>query len=417
MKVAVLGSGGREHAFVWKLTQDLPVEDVFFLPGNAGCAQSYAVDITDFKSLEQFCKQQAIELIIVGPEVPLAAGIVDYFRKTNIKIFGPTQEATQLESSKIWAKQFMQKHGVATAAFWNFERIADAYQCIASLEGYLVVKYDGLAGGKGVTVCSNMQEAHAALKQLQEQYGDEVPFLIEERLEGEEVSLIGFTDGHAFAPLLPAQDHKRAWEGDCGPNTGGMGAFCPASFCDQALLSHIETTIIQPTLAGICAEGLDYKGGLYFGVMVTSTGPKLLEYNTRFGDPEAEILLPALKTPLLEVVEACLEERLDGFPLTMHSGYFVDVVLTSGGYPGNYAVGKPIIGLEQLAPDTLVFHAGTHWEDEALVTAGGRVLNVVCHGNTLEEAIARVYRECNKIRFEGMRYRKDIAQKGLRVLA
>tara|TARA_B100001248_G_scaffold241598_1_gene208333 strand:- start:2105 stop:3367 length:1263 start_codon:yes stop_codon:yes gene_type:complete len=417
MKVAVLGTGGREHAFVWKLMQDLPEEDVFLLPGNAGVNCSYPIDVSDFKALEQFCCEQGVGLIIVGPEAPLAEGIVDYFRKTDIKIFGPSQEATQLESSKIWAKQFMERHGVATAGFWSFERIEDAYPCVASLEGNLVVKYDGLAGGKGVTVCSSTQEAHTALKQLQDKYGNEVPFLIEERLEGEEVSVIGFTDGKSFSALLPAQDHKRALEGDCGPNTGGMGAFCPASFCDERLLSHIDATIIQPTLKGIAAEGLDYKGVIYFGVMMTPLGPRLLEYNTRFGDPEAEILLPALQTSFLEVVQACLEQRLSAMPIAMHPGYFVDVVLTSDGYPGDYTTGKPIVGLEQLDSETLVFHAGTRWEGESLVTAGGRVLNIVCKGDTLEQAIDKVYRECSKIHFEGMTYRKDIAHKGLRIPA
>lgn len=415
MKVAVLGSGGREHALVWKLCQHHRPEDIYFLPGNPGFKQVYPLDVSDFQALEAFCRKENIELLIVGPEAPLVEGITDYFQDKPLKVFGPDKAAAQLESSKIWAKRFMKKHKVATAAFEAYQSPDEAKNMIASFNGNLVIKYDGLAGGKGVYVCKSMKDANAALADLKKKHGPHFPFLVEQILEGQEISIIGITDGKSIKLLTPSQDHKRAFDGDEGPNTGGMGAFCPVPFYDKVTQEAIDRDIIQPTLQGIKAEGMNYKGFIYFGIMLTKRGPKLLEYNTRFGDPEAEVVLPKLKTDLLELIQAAMDERLDEVAIEEHPGAFVDVVLTSGGYPGSYPVGKPITGLNQLSDETWVFHSGTKMENGKLVTAGGRVLNIVCQGNNLEEAIAKVYTECAKVSFEGMEYRKDIAQKGLPV--
>ncbi len=412
-RIAILGSGGREHALAWKFAQHLPPSHIWVLPGNGGMANTAPLDLNDFDAIGQFCIQQGIGLIFVGPEVPLANGIVDYFRQhyPTIAIFGPTQAAAQLEASKIWAKQFMQRNHVATASFWTFTHNKDALPLLTQLNGRAVIKFDGLAAGKGVFVCGNMTEACAALAELNAEYGSNIPFLVEERLDGYEVSLIGFTDGYTFKALHPAQDHKQLLDGDKGPNTGGMGVYCPFVLTEQQY-ADIEQHIVQPTLRGIVAEQLDYKGIIYFGIMMTAQGAQLLEYNARFGDPETEVLLPALETELLPIVEACLAGRLAQCEVVLRQGFWIDVVLASGGYPKQYAKGLPIYGIEQLAPDTLLFHAGTaQIEDGKLITAGGRVLNVVGHGHTLAEAIAKTYAEVQKISFDGMQYRRDIGQR------
>jgi len=414
MKIAVLGSGGREHALTWKLAQSMPLNNIYTIPGNGGTPNNVPLNPNDFDALHQFCIQENIELIFVGPEAPLVNGIVDYFANTNIQVFGPSKAAAQLEGSKIWAKQFMRKHGVATADFWLPKSITEAKAVIQQLHGNLVLKYDGLAGGKGVFVCASLDEAYAALNSLQEKYGTSVRYLIERKLTGPEISIIGFTDGKHIKLLPPSQDHKQLLDGDKGPNTGGMGAYCPVPFCTEELLANITENIVNPTLQGIQADGLVYKGIIYFGIMVSSEGPKLLEYNARFGDPETEVLLPALKSDLLELIQACLQGDLATYELHTHDAYFVDVVLTSGGYPKKYVKGYPITGIEKVNAETLVFHAGTQKTNTGeVVSNGGRVLNVVTQGKTLQEAIKKVYTEVANITFTDVYYRKDIGQRPL----
>lgn len=413
MKIAVLGSGGREHAIVWKLARSVSPDDIYTLPGNGGIPNSIPLDITDFDAVETFCKEKQIDLVFVGPEAPLAQGIVDHFAHTDIKVLGPAKYAAQLESSKIWAKQFMAKYDVATADFWIFEPGEDATQLIRDLKGQLVIKYDGLAGGKGVYVCSSEEEAQNSLHDLKKTYGESARFIIEKKLRGSEISVIGFTDGNHVQLLMPSQDHKQLNDGDTGPNTGGMGAYCPVTFCDNALLADIMTAVVNPTLKGLQGESLDYKGALYFGLMITNEGPQLLEYNVRLGDPEAEIILPAMKSDMLQLILACFDGTLHDYPMEFHDGFFVDVVLVSGGYPKSYEKGYEIRGLENLSNDTMVFHAGTAKKDGKIVTSGGRVLNIVAHGEDLVSTIDKVYQECRVVEFENMYYRKDIGKRNL----
>ena len=413
MKIAIIGSGGREHALAWKLAQSVGKENIFCLPGNGGTWNNVPVDVMDFKAIGQFVKEREIDLMVVGPENPLAAGIVDYFADAPVQVFGPGKKAALLEGSKIRAKRFMKKYGVATADFWMLENGDDIEQVIDETDGNVVIKYDGLAAGKGVFVCSSAQEAYDALQELKHRYGQTAPFFIEQKFSGQELSIIGFTDGKSFKLLQPSQDHKPAFDGDKGPNTGGMGAYCPVPVCTDEVLRQIQNDIVQPTLRGIQAEGLDYHGVIYFGIMLTAKGPKLLEYNVRFGDPETEVILPALKSDLLELIQASLNETLEKVKVEFNDGSFVDVVLASGGYPGSYEKGKEITGIEKLSDDILIFHAGTKRDGEKLVTSGGRVLNVVAHAPTLEQAIEKVYGEIPKIHFDGMFYRKDIGKKGL----
>ncbi len=411
MKIAVIGSGGREHALAWKLEFDVGPPNVYILPGNGGTVNNVPLDgCTDFRGVREFCEKEGIELIIVGPEAPLADGIVDFFADSEIKVFGPSKTASQLESSKVWAKEFMRRHGVATAEFEAFGNRTAAQQMVAELDGDLVIKFDGLAGGKGVYVCRNPEEAHTALDELAETYGEDARFIIEQRLEGQEISLLGFTDGKHVQLLTPSQDHKQLLDGDKGPNTGGMGAFCPVPGCDDALLAEINDAIVKPTLRGLVADNLDYRGVIYFGVMVTSDGPRLLEYNVRLGDPETEVVLPKLKSSLADLVLACFDGSLDTLELEFTPGYYVDVVLASGGYPGAYETGVVIEGLDS-CHDAMTFHAGTKRESEQVLTAGGRVLNVVARGDDLSEAIARCYAAIEGIKFDNMYFRTDIGSR------
>lgn len=413
MNIAIIGSGGREHAIAWKLAQSVAQENIFLIPGNGGTTNNAALNPNDFESIHRFCQEKKIDLIFVGPEDPLANGIVDYFCARSIKIFGPDKKAARLEGSKIYAKKFMKKYGVATADFWLPEEGDDLEEIIDGMDGHCVIKYDGLAAGKGVFVCYMKEQALQALDEIKEKYGEEAEFLIEEKFSGQELSVIGFTDGKDIQLLLASQDHKPVFDGDVGPNTGGMGAYCPVPFCDEKSMARIQKHIVEPTLAGIQAEQLNYKGVIYFGLMITSQGPKLLEYNVRFGDPETEVILPALKNDLLEIVLACLNGTLGNVNLEFHSGFFVDVVLASRGYPGRFEKGKEINGTANISPDALVFHAGTKMDNGKLVTSGGRVLNVVGRGHDLATAINSAYAECRKINYDKMFYRSDIGRKGL----
>ncbi len=414
MKIAVLGSGGREHALGWKFAQTVGKENVWFIPGNGGSWNNVDLKVNDFSGINKFCTEMGIDLLFVGPEDPLANGIVDYFSGSSIKVFGPDKAAARLEGSKIFAKQFMKRYGVSTADFWIPQGIDEIRQVIQELGGQVVIKYDGLAAGKGVFVCSSTMEAYQALDEVHRRYGADAPFLLERKMGGQELSIIGFTDGKSIRLLQPSQDHKPAYEGDKGPNTGGMGAYCPVPICTDQILKQISEQIVQPTLKGIRSVQMDYRGVIYFGLMLTDDGPRLLEYNVRFGDPETEVILPALKSDLTELALATLNGALEQTEVRFFDEFFVDVVLASGGYPGSYEKGKEIHGLSEEAEEALVFHAGTKKENGRIVTAGGRVLNVVGKGKTLSEAIEKAYQAVNKIKFDGMFFRSDIAAKGIK---
>lgn len=410
-KILVIGSGGREHALAWKFAHTHGWDNVFTLPGNGGIPNSFDINPMDFEAVERFCKEKGVDLIFVGPEQPLAAGIVDYFRKTDIQIFGPTQKAAQLEASKIFAKYFMHKYEVSTARFKTFHLATDAQIYATEMDGFCVLKYDGLAAGKGVFVCGSLSELDAAIQEIKAVYGEKVPLIVEQRLEGDEISIIGFTDGKSVKLLQASQDHKQLLDGDKGPNTGGMGAYSPVEGIDPVLMKKIHLRIIKPTLQGIHEEQMDYKGMIYFGIMVENGIPYLLEYNARFGDPETEVLLPALKNDLTEVIAACLKGQLSDIELAFETGFFTDVVLVSGGYPKAYPKGLNIHGLDHQDTEVLVFHAGTKKVGEHIQTDGGRVLNVVAHGRTLEESLEKAYRMVDKIQFEGMFFRRDIGKR------
>ena len=424
MKIAIIGSGGREHAIAWKLAQSKKAEKVFVLPGNGGTENNIPINVNDFEEIKKFCEMEKIDLIFVGPEDPLTNGIVDYFKDSNIKVFGPDKKAAQLEGSKIYAKKFMKKYSVATGEFWecsselvpspNRKKFRST-EIIKKLNGNCVIKYDGLAAGKGVFVCSSIKEAEQAVSDIKEKYGEDAPFLIEEKLEGSELSILAFTDGENYQILLPSQDHKQLLEGDKGPNTGGMGAFCPVPFYTENLKKQIEEEIIIPTIAGLKKENFNYKGVIYFGLMITKNGPKVLEYNVRLGDPETEVVLPAFKGDLLELVLSCFDGTLKDFKIEFNEGYFVDVVLASGGYPKSYQKGYEITGFEDVSDETLIFHAGTKKEDGKILANGGRVLNVVSKGKTLDKAIENVYQECRKIKFKDVYFRKDIGRRDFRI--
>lgn len=414
MNIAVIGSGGREHAIAWKLEQSKLTKKIYVLPGNGGTKNNVDIAVNDFAAIKEFCANNLIELIFVGPEDPLTNGIVDFFADTPVKVFGPDKAGAQLEGSKIFAKKFMQKYGVATAGFWEFGKYNQKSQnkadkILNDLNGNCVIKYDGLAAGKGVFVCSNLDEARSALQEVHSKYGEDAAFLIEEKLIGDELSILAFTDGENYQLLLPSQDHKQLIDGDEGPNTGGMGAFCPVPFYDAKLRKQIEKDVIFPTMKGIKAEGFNFRGVVYFGLMITKDGPKVLEYNVRLGDPETEVVLPAMKSDLMKLVLSCFDGTLADYEMEFNDDYFVDVVLVSGGYPKSYTKGFPICGLEN--EKDLIFHAGTKKTDGTTVTSGGRVLNIVGKGKNLHKAIENAYERVNQFYFAKMFYRKDIGKR------
>ncbi len=420
MKILVIGGGGREHALVWKLSQSPRVTTIFAAPGNPGMLGSAAcvpIQAEDISALLEFAKKEHIDLTVVGPEAPLVKGIADVFTENGLKVFGPNKRAAQLEGSKSFAKEVMLAAGVPTAAARVFNNYAEADSYIRALSGPCVVKADGLAAGKGVIVAGRSVEALQAAEDMlvRGAFGEAGSrILVEEVLDGEEASLLAFTDGETVLPLLPAQDHKRVYDGDLGPNTGGMGAYAPAPICPPEMTARIVEEIIVPTVKELKSRGIVYRGVIYAGLMITSDGPKVLEFNVRFGDPEAQPLLVLLKNDLVDVFEAVIEGRLHEIELVWDEGAAVCVVCAAQGYPGAYPKGDLISGLEEAAKDAIVFHAGTALRNGKIVTSGGRVLSVTARGRDLSEAINQAYRAVNKISFEGMHFRKDIAHKALK---
>ncbi len=407
---------------VWKLSTSSVVDKIYAAPGNPGISQlAQIVEISpdNLSELEKFVRKNKIDLTLVGPELPLSLGIVDLFQKKKLKIFGPVQKAATLESSKVFAKEFMHKYHIPTASYQVFEKFDEAAQFVCYANFPLIIKADGLAYGKGAFKVSDDEQAVDVLKKimLEKIFGESGnQVVIEEFLQGEEVSVMAITDGKTMLPLLPAQDHKTLLDGDQGPNTGGMGAYSPVPFVDQKLQETILDKILKPTLSGLKKEGIFYQGILYAGLMLTSSGPKVLEYNCRLGDPEAEAVLPLLETDLVEIAQAALKEKLDQIKPKWKSGFSVCVVLASAGYPGDYQKGKEIKGIEDISEqEVYCFHAGTKMSQNKLVTAGGRVLSVTAVGKTLEKALDKVYNAVDKIYFEGMHYRKDIAYKATEV--
>ncbi|MBM3878729.1 MAG: phosphoribosylamine--glycine ligase [Verrucomicrobia bacterium] len=429
MKLLVIGSGGREHALVWKLAQSPHATRIWCAPGNAGIAgervgsngapvECVPIGAEDLERLLAWAQDQQPDLTVVGPDNPLALGIVDRFQQHRLRIWGPNRRAAQFESSKVFAQQFMERHGIPTAQAGAFTDFGAASRFAAQLGGRCAVKADGLALGKGVSICRDMAQADAALEEMLVTKafglaGERV--LIQELLEGVEVSLHALCDGQTARLFPTSQDHKRALDGDRGPNTGGMGTFSPAPFLSEAELLATRERLMAPWLAGCAAEGIDYRGILYPGIMLTSGGPKVLEYNARFGDPETQVYLPRLESDLLELLEASVEGTLDRCELKWSSRAAVCVVMASAGYPGHYPKGNPIDGLEAVGqlPNTKVFHAGTALAGDRIVTNGGRVLGVTAWASDLRQARDAAYAAVERIQFEGAHYRRDIGAQAL----
>lgn len=421
MKVLVVGSGGREHAIAWKLSKSPSVREIYAAPGNAGIyrqAELVNIKAEDIESLARFAKEKEIDLTVVGPELPLALGIVDRFQELGLKVFGPSRAAARIESSKVWAKQFMRKYHIPSASFMIFDSMKEAIKFVRSAALPVAIKADGLAAGKGVTIATTVEEAESAVREAMQKrrFGEAgAKIVIEDVLVGEEASILALTDGKHVLPLIPSQDHKRIGEGDTGPNTGGMGAYAPASFVSSHRLKDIYDLILEPTVAGLRAEGCPFKGVLYAGLMITDRGPRVIEFNCRFGDPETQAVLPLLKSDLGELFMTVVEEDLEFQTVEWEEAFAVCVILASAGYPGSYEKGKVIYGLNELKDkkNVEVFHSGTYFDNKKFLTAGGRVLGVTAVEPTVEEAVAEVYEAIERVRFEGMQFRSDIAMKAV----
>jgi len=422
MKVLVLGSGGREHALVWKLRQSPRITELYCAPGNGGIADDAECIATDLKSLDSvvaLATRLQPDLTVVGPELPLTLGVVDEFQRRGWKVFGPTQAAAQLESSKSFAKEFLQRHHIPTAPFAICDSIDQVRAALGHFHTPVVVKADGLAAGKGVVIAKGKEEAASTAAEMLSgrMLGDAgARVVLEECLQGDELSFLVFSDGERVAPLVGAQDHKRVGDGDTGPNTGGMGAYSTANIVDDQMRDWLVHHIAQPVVAGMKAEGTEFKGVLYCGLMMTARGPMVLEFNCRFGDPETQPILMRLDSDLLEAIEASIEGRVSEGDFKWSPDASVCVVMSSGGYPGTFEMGKRIDGLSEAAAveSVKVFHAGTSKRDGVFYTSGGRVLGVTARAADLPTAVARAYEACGKISFEGAHYRKDIAGRALK---
>ncbi|MBI5327418.1 MAG: phosphoribosylamine--glycine ligase [Deltaproteobacteria bacterium] len=422
MNILVVGSGGREHAIVWKIAKSRKIKKIFCAPGNPGIAQlgeCISIKSDDINALLEFAIKEKIDLTVVGPETPLTLGIVDSFEEKGLKIFGPSKNAAEIESSKAFAKKLMQEYGIPTANYKIFKNPKDAKDYIKEQNFPLVIKADGLAAGKGVVICKTEDEAKDALKLIMEKKafgksGDRV--IVEEFLKGEEVSFLAITDGKSVVPLPPCQDHKTVFDGDKGPNTGGMGAYSPAPVITPKLKQEIMNSIMIPTVKALAKEGRPYKGILYAGLMITNDGPKVLEFNCRFGDPETQPIMMRLKNDLVDVLSAAVDGKLSKIKLNCDNRFAMCVVMSSKGYPGDYEKCKEIKGIDEAAKlkDVVVFHAGTAINDSTLVTAGGRVLGVTAMGVGVKRAINKAYAAVSRIQWDGAHYRKDIGEKAVR---
>ena len=422
MRILVIGSGGREHALVWKIAQSQRVTKLFCAPGNPGIAElaeCVPIPAADVDGLLDFATRERIDLTVVGPEAPLCAGIADSFQSQGLRVFGPTKRAAQLEGSKVFSKQILLKYNVPTAAAAVFDAASDARAHLRKVGAPIVVKADGLAAGKGVIVASSISEAEQAIAEIMEQKifgaaGAQV--ILEECLRGEELSVMALVDGKSFRTLASAQDHKRALDGDRGPNTGGMGAYSPTPLLNDDLNKQVDS-VFQQTLAGLRAEGIEYHGVLYAGLMITERGPEVLEFNCRFGDPETQVVVPRMDFDLVDALEATIDGTLDRLPLKWKTDAAVCVVLAAGGYPGSYERGQPIAGLKDAAKldKVCLFHAGTRQDaDGHIVTDGGRVLGVTALGVSIEKAAQNAYQAVGRIHFDGVQFRRDIAGRALR---
>lgn len=421
-KILVIGQGGREHALVWKLAQSEEVEKIYAAPGNPGMAEiaeCIDIEVDDLSEILYFAWSKQIDLTVVGPEAPLMAGIVELFNDHDLPIFGPTSSAARLEGSKVFSKDLFRKYDIPTARYESFTSVAPALEYA---KGFLdlgqraVIKADGLAAGKGVIIASSAAEAEAALINMMEkgQFGSAGNrVVVEEFLVGEEASFFAISDGKDYIPLMAAQDHKQVYDNDQGPNTGGMGAYVNPPVYTKKIHQQVLQEIIEPVIKAMQSEGCPYQGVLYAGLMITPSGPKVLEFNARFGDPETQAMVPMLSGDLLPLLEASAQGSIKGMQISLKPGNCVCVVLASGGYPGDYQKGLSIEGLQDIDHNTIVFHAGTAKKGQKFLTNGGRVLNVVSSGANIEEAMATVYREVAKISFENMHYRRDIGRKAL----
>jgi phosphoribosylamine--glycine ligase len=426
MKTLVIGGGGREHALVWKLKQSPLVEKIWCAPGNGGIAaeaECVAVDAGDVSAVIALAKKIQPDLTIVGPELPLVNGLTDAFRKRNWPIVGPSKQAAQLEGSKIFSKEFLERHKIPTAKMYGtYQTARKAYAALSSASWPLAIKADGLCAGKGVFLAGNAEEAKEFIAHVLEKKelgpgGNRI--LLEEALGGEELSFIILTDGKSYAPLVPTRDHKRVFDGNEGPNTGGMGAYSTDDLLPDELRKSVIANIVEPTLRGLAADGIPYQGFLYIGLMLTNSGPKILEFNCRLGDPETQAIVARMDFDLAEVLKDVADGKLDASKLRWKAGASVCVVLASGGYPGEFESGKRIGGLTAVGQNAgvKILHAGTKREGDTVVTSGGRVLGVTASGSSLNAAVSTAYKACTKIRFDGMHYRKDIGAHGTRLTA
>jgi phosphoribosylamine--glycine ligase len=421
MNILVIGSGGREHALAWKIRQSPRVKRIFCAPGNAGIAEvadlvPHAAD--DVAALARFARDERVDLTVVGPELPLTLGIVDEFQRHGLRIFGPTREAAQIEGSKAFTKELLRRHGIATGFFGAFTDADEAVRYIGEVGAPIVVKTDGLAAGKGVLICQTVKEAEEAINEVMRTriFGDAGErVVIEEFLEGEEVSFIALTDGRSVLPMATSQDHKRAFDGETGPNTGGMGAYSPAPVVTPELQDRIVREIMQPVVRALGEAKIDYRGVLYAGLMITESGPKVLEFNARFGDPECQALMLRLKSDLVPLMEACVDARLSEVDAVWDERAAACVVLAAAGYPGNYEKGKIIRGLDAVRgwQNGVVFHAGTARRDDTVVTNGGRVLGVTALGATVRDAVNEAYWGVEQIHWDGIQYRRDIGYRAM----
>jgi phosphoribosylamine---glycine ligase len=421
MRILVIGGGGREHAICWALKKSEKVKELFCAPGNAGIAQiaeCVPIAVSQFDELTRFAKEASIDLVFVGPDDPLADGIVDAFEAAGIPAFGPDKKAAEIEGSKIFMKNLLKKYNIPTAKYETFTVFEPALAYLKQQQTPIVIKADGLAAGKGVTVAATMEEAEKALREamVDKVFGDAGnQIVIEEFLEGQEMSILAFVDGETVKPMVPAQDHKSIFDGDKGPNTGGMGTYTPLPHIEQSIIDDAIVNIINPTAKAMVSEGRPFRGILFAGLMITKDGPKTIEFNARMGDPETQVVLPRLKTDLVDIVLAAMNGRLGELEIEWSEEAAVCVVAASEGYPGSYPKGRVITGItEAEAQGALVFHAGTALQDGELVTSGGRVLGIVGLGRDIAEARARAYEAVSVIHFEGKQNRTDIAVKALR---